>query len=261
MATLELQPIRVLVVDDELPARERLLDLMYGDPLIGEVLEAEDGLQAVDAIQCRKPNLVFLDVQMPELDGLGVVGAVGAEQMPLTVFVTAYEQHAIRAFEANALDYLLKPYSDERFEATMLRIRRRIEERNSVEFGQHLIRLMSSCVPHQDRLDRLVIRSGGTTRFLRVVEVDWIEAAGVYVNLHVGGQEFLYRSSLNDLAEKLDPMRFVRIHRSALVNIERIVQLTAISHGDFEVLLKDGSRPRVSRSFRSNLERRLKQPL
>jgi two-component system LytT family response regulator len=204
---------------------------------------------------------VFLDVQMPELDGLGVIDAIGAADMPLTVFVTAYDQHAIRAFEANALDYLLKPFSDERFEATMTRVKSRLDERSIGEFGQRILKMVAAAPATERRLDRLVVKSGGTTRFVRAIDIDWIEAAGVYVTLHVGGKELLYRAALNDLADRLDPRRFVRVHRSALVNIESIVQLEPMSHGEFEAVLKNGSRTRVSRTYRALLEKRLGQPL
>jgi two-component system LytT family response regulator len=249
--------IRVLVVDDEAPARQRLVDLLRKDPQVASVVEAENGIAAVNALEQQHPDLVFLDVQMPELDGLGVIDVIGAEQMPLTVFVTAYDQHAIRAFEANALDYLLKPFSDERYEATMARVRARVDGRALLEFNQRVLKFVSSA----PALDRLVVKSGGTTRFVRVVDIDWIEAAGVYVNLHVAGKELLYRAALNDLAARLDPMRFVRVHRSALVNIDSIVQLDPISHGEFEVVLKHGSRARVSRTYRAQLEKRLGQTL
>jgi two-component system LytT family response regulator len=257
-----LEPIRVLVADDELPARQRLIDLLQGDEQIATVAEAADGQTAVEMIQSQRPDLLFLDVQMPELDGLGVVDAIGAAQMPLTVFVTAYDQHAIRAFEANALDYLLKPFSDERFEATMTRVKSRLDERNLREFGQRVMKMVSAApATPERRLDRLVVKSGGTTRFIRVIDIDWIEAAGVYVTLHVGGKELLYRAALNDLAEKLDPRRFVRVHRSALINIESVLQLEPISHGEFEAVLRDGARTRVSRTYRGQLEKRLGQPL
>jgi two-component system LytT family response regulator len=262
------EPIRVLVVDDESPARQRLTDLLRGDPLIGEILEAENGLRAVECIRADSPALVFLDVQMPELDGLGVIDAVvnaaGPGAMPLTVFVTAYDQHAVRAFEANALDYLLKPFSDERYEATMTRVRQRLEERSMHEFSQRLATLLATGVavaPARAFLDRLVVKSGGATRFVRVAEIDWIEAAGVYVNLHVAGKELLYRSALADLAEKLDPRRFVRVHRSTIVNLESILQLEPVSHGEFDVLLRHGARTRISRSYRAQLETRLGQTL
>jgi two-component system LytT family response regulator len=251
----------VLVADDEAPARQRIIDLLRSDSQVAVVIEASDGLSAVEMIENRKPDLVFLDVQMPELDGLGVINEVGAERMPLTVFVTAYDRHAIRAFEANALDYLLKPFSDERLEATMARVRSRLDERSVREFGERILRMVSAAPPEARPLDRLVVKSGGSTRFVRVAEIDWIEAAGVYANLHIGGKELLYRAALSELAERLDPLRFVRIHRSAIVNIESILHLEPISHGEFEVILKDGSRSRISRTYRSQLEKRLGQSL
>jgi two-component system, LytTR family, response regulator len=257
-----LDPIDVLVADDELPARQRLMDLLRRDDQVASVSEAADGQTAVEMIQRNNPDLLFLDVQMPELDGLAVVDAIGAAQMPLTVFVTAYDQHAIRAFEANALDYLLKPFSDERFEATMTRAKARLNERSMKEFGQRVMKMVSAApAAPERRLDRLVVKAGGTTRFIRVIDIDWIEAAGVYVTLHVGGKELLYRAALNDLADKLDPRRFVRVHRSALINIESVLQLEPISHGEFEAVLKNGSRTRVSRTYRVQLEKRLGQPL
>lgn len=265
MVTPPPERICVLVADDEAPARQRLIDLLRHDAQVATILEAANGLIAVETIQKQQPDLVFLDVQMPELDGLGVIDAVGVEHMPLTVFVTAYDQHAIRAFEANALDYLLKPFSDERLEATMARVKTRLDERSLQEFGHRILSMVSTTSLSDGQpahlLDRLVVKSGGTTRFIRVGDIDWIEAAGVYVNLHVAGKELLYRATLNDLASKLDPMRFVRVHRSAIVNIESILQLEPISHGEFEVVLKNGSRSRVSRTYRAQLEKRLGQPL
>jgi two-component system, LytTR family, response regulator len=255
------EAIRVLVVDDEAPARQRLVDLLRQDPAVGSLSEAENGLVAVDAIVNERPDLVFLDVQMPELDGLGVIEAVGPTAMPLTIFVTAYDQHAVRAFEANALDYLLKPYSDERQEAAMTRAKLRLNERSVYEFGQRMLRLASRSPQMRRPLDRLVVKSGGTTRFVRVADIDCIEGAGVYVSLHVAGRKLLYRATLHELIERLDAMRFVRVHRSAVVNIESIVQLEAKSHGEFDVVLKHGSRSRVSRTYRAHLEQRLGQSL
>jgi len=251
----------VMVADDEAPARQRIIDLLRRDSQVAAIIEVSDGLSAVEIIQNRKPDLVFLDAQMPELNGLQVIAEVGAERMPLTVFVTAYDEHAIRAFEANALDYLLKPFSDERFEVTMARVSSRIDERSMQEFGQRILRIVSAAPARDLPLDRLVVKSGGSTRFVRVADIDWIEAAGVYANLHIGGKELLYRAALNDLAEKLDSVRFVRVHRSAIVNIESILRLEPISHGEFEVILKDGSRSRISRTYRRQLEKRLGQSL
>jgi two-component system LytT family response regulator len=251
----------VMVADDEAPARQRVIDLLRGDSQVSAIIEASDGLSAVDVIQNRRPDLVFLDVQMPELNGLEVIAEVGAERMPLTVFVTAYDAHAIRAFEANALDYLLKPFSDERFEMTMARVSVRMDERSVREFGRRILRMVSAAPAADMPLDRLVVKSGGSTRFVRVADIDWIEAAGVYANLHIGGKEILYRAALNELAERLDPLRFVRVHRSAIVNIESILHLEPISHGEFEVVLKDGSRSKISRTYRRQLETRLGQSL
>jgi two-component system, LytTR family, response regulator len=215
----------------------------------------------VEMIRASRPDILFLDVQMPELDGLGVVDAIGANEMPLTVFVTAYDEHAIRAFEANALDYLLKPFSDERFEGTMARVKARLDERGMREFGMRVLEMVSREPDRGQWLDRLVVKAAGTTQFIRVADVEWIEAAGVYVTLHVGTKEVLYRAALNDLAKKLDPMRFVRVHRSAIVNIESVLRLEPISHGEFEVVMKSENRTRISRTYRAGLEKRLGQSL
>jgi len=260
MTALHPDGIRALIVDDEAPARQRISDLLNQDKEVCSLQEAGDGETAVRMILSDKPNLVLLDVQMPELNGLEVIEAVGPENMPLTVFVTAYDQHAIRAFEANALDYLLKPFSDERFETMLARVKRRRDDLHLQEFGQNVARViaMQAETPY---LDRLAVKTDGITKFVRVKDIEWIEAAGVYVTLHSSGKEFLYRASLTDLAQSLDPSRFLRIHRSAIVNIESIVQLEPLSHGEFEVLLKDGSHPRASRTYRTAMEKRLGQKL
>ena len=253
--------IRVLVVDDEAPARQRLIDLLKKDPQVESILEALNGKAAVEIIGREALDLVFLDVQMPELDGLQVIETVGAAAVPLTIFVTAYDQHAIRAFEANALDYLLKPFSDERWEAALARAKTRHDELGLREFGRSVLRMLAGRSQAGRYLDRLVVKGSGTTRFIRVADIDWIEAAGVYVNLHIAGKELLHRSPLHQLAGHLDPMRFVRVHRSAIVNIDSILELRPISHGEFELVLNDGHRSRVSRTYRIQLEKRLGQSL
>lgn len=253
--------IRVLVVDDEAPARLRLIDQLRQDAQVRAVMEASDGEMAVRMILSEKPDLVLLDVQMPELNGMEVVDKIGAERMPLTVFVTAYDQHAIQAFEANALDYLLKPFSDERLEATLTRVKTRLDEFHLQEFGKSVAQVMVTSQAPRRYWDRLAVKSEGITRFVSIKDIDWIEAAGVYVNLHVSGKEILHRASLSELSNNLDPVQFVRIHRSAVVNIECIVQMEQLSHGEFEVLLKGGSRLRVSRTYRTLLEQRLGQML
>ena len=255
------EQLRVLVVDDEAPARQRLVDLLNKDQQVGSVLEAVNGKAAVEIIGREALDLVFLDVQMPELDGLQVVETIGAEAMPLTVFVTAYDKHAIRAFEANALDYLLKPFSDERWENALTRAKARHNELSVREFGRSVLRMLTARSQADRYLDCLVVKAGGTTRFVRVADIDWIEGAGVYVNLHVAGKELLYRAALHELAARLDPMRFVRVHRSSMVNMDSIVELHPITHGEFEIVLKGGHRSRVSRTYRAELEKRLGQSL
>ena len=239
--------LKILVVDDEAPARRRLVDLLAKVDGVAQVLEAADGATAVRMITSDRPDAVFLDMRMPGPSGLDVVATVGADRMPVTVFVTAYDQYAIRAFEANALDYLMKPFSDERFEAAMRRLLARLEEpRPAAE---------------PPRWDRLVVKTTGATHIVKTTDIDWIEAVGVYVNLYVGGKALLYRSPIHVLADKLDPAHFVRIHRSAIVNLESILRLEPISHGEFDVVLKHGGRTKVSRTYRSQLEARLGQPL
>jgi len=254
--------LRVLVADDEAPARQRLVELLQRDGRIATILEAGDGRLALDLILRERPDLVFLDIQMPELTGIEVVAAVGAQRLPLTIFVTAYDQHAIRAFEANALDYLLKPFSDERLEAALARALLRLDERRMGSFGEQLKRwLPQPPVDSASWLERIVVKSVRATEFVAVADIDWIEGAGAYVALHAGGRELLHRASLTDLEAALDPRRFIRIHRSAIVNIDRIARLEPISNGDFEVVLKSGARTRASRSYRGELEKRLGQPL
>ena len=250
--------IHVLVADDETPARQRLIEILRSTNFVSKISEAGDGNTAVTLIREKRPDLVLLDIQMPELTGLQVVQHIGATNMPLTIFITAYDQHAIVAFESNALDYVLKPFSDERMEASLERARIRLESMDLREFGQHLQRAISIAPKF---LDRLVIKSADKTQFLKVTDIDWIESAGVYVSLHCGPKEILYRSPLTELADKLDPMQFIRIHRSVIVNLDSIAHLESLSHGEFDVVLKSGSRSRVSRTYRAQLEKRLGQSL
>jgi two-component system LytT family response regulator len=255
--------MRVLIADDEAPARQRLADLLRDDPQVGEIMEASDGRMAVQMILERQPDLLLLDVQMPELTGIEVVAAVGHERLPLTIFVTAYDQHAISAFQANALDYLLKPFSDERMQAAMARAKARLADRQLREFGENVMRMLGAeqAQARPRRPDLLIVKSARATQFVRVADIDWIESAGVHVILHAGGKEVLHRISLSELADQLDPQRYVRVHRSVIVNIGSIVQLEPLSHGEFDVVLRDGARRRVSRTYRALLEQRLGQPL
>jgi two-component system LytT family response regulator len=252
---------RVLIVDDEPPARQRLRDLFESDCDIGEIIEAENGLDAVQAILSQPPDVVFLDVQMPGLDGLGVIDTIGIERMPVTVFVTAYDQHAVRAFESAALDYVLKPYGDERMEAAMFRAKERIDGKQAGEFGQSMLKLLDDRRLDSTFIDRIVIREREKTRLIRIESIDCIESAGVYVALHVGNESIIHRAALSELIGRLDPRRFVRVHRSAIVNIDSILHLEPATHGEFDLVLRGGQRVHVSRTFRPLLEARLGQAL
>jgi two-component system LytT family response regulator len=261
------KPICALVVDDEELARLRLTDLLAKDRDIGRILEAEDGVAAVALIQDAKPDIVFLDVQMPGVDGLGVIDAIGAENMPLTVFVTAYDRFAIQAFEADAIDYLLKPFADRRFEGTMARVKNRLDDlrsgdsENGSSLGPELLKLMAQRSRPGEIWQWIVVSTAGMTRLIMTEDIDWIEAAGVYVTLHVGGKEFVYRGALAAVASRLDPFSFVRIHRSSVVNLKSVAHLERRTHSEFEVILKDGTHLMMSRTYRVQFEAMLGQSL
>jgi two-component system LytT family response regulator len=261
------EPICVLVVDDEAPARKRLVDLLAKDHEVGRIIEAKNGVAAVPLIQDEQPDIVLLDVQMPGLDGFGVIDALGAENMPLTVFVTAYDQFALQAFEADAVDYLLKPFGDGRYEKTMQRAKKRLGDirsgisKDAGSVGPELLKLVAKRAEPGEVWDWMVVRTRTATRLLMTEEIDWIEAAGVYVTLHAGGEEFLYRTSLGTVASRLDPFRFVRIHRSAIVNLRSVALLERRSHGEFEIMLKDGTHLMLSRNYRAAVEAMLGQSL
>jgi two-component system LytT family response regulator len=253
--------LRVLIVDDEEPARRRIVELLRATAPEASITEAASGRQALLLLQSSHQDLVFLDVQMPELSGVQVLGTVGSESMPLTIFVTAFDRHAIEAFEANALDYLVKPYSDERFEAALERAKTRLRELTLSRLGRHVLQVTSSETARKRYLERLAVKVDGGTRLIASLEVESFEAAGVYVTLHSKGREYLYRGTLNKLSEDLDPDKFVRVHRSTIVNIAAIVLLEPTSHGEFEASLRSGRHVQVSRTFRGDLEQRLQQVL
>jgi len=253
--------IKVLVVDDEAPARKRLMQLLRKDNDIEAVIEAENGVSAIAALEAERPNIVFLDVQMPGVDGFGVIDAIGAEHMPPTVFVTAYDEFAIKAFEADAVDYLLKPVSNARFEQALSRVKRRLHAANAPTIGPKVLELAAKRASPGELWEWLVIKNSGVTKLVMATEIDWIEGAGVYVNLHVQGKELVYRSSLGNVIKRLDPFRFVRIHKSSAINIKSITQMEPLSHGEFEVVMKDGARLILSRNYRADFEKLLGQSL
>lgn len=260
--------LRVLVVDDELLGRERVAGLLREDPGIEIVGMIDNGSAAVDAIRTHRPDVVFLDYQMPGRNGLDVVREIGPANMPVTVFVTAHDQHAVKAFEVAALDYLVKPFDDERFEQALERARRTVELHEVDRLrGQLLAALQGATGPAVEPappaaappryLERVAVESKGKIRVVPVSQIDYILAAGVYAELYVGDRRYIVRESLQTLEEKLDPNVFMRIHRSAIVRLELIDVFLRAEGGDYEVQLKNGVRLRVSRSRREDLERRL----
>lgn len=258
-----MDPIRVLIADDEPPARSRLRHLLGRSPEVEVVGEAASGAQTVAAIRSLAPDLVFLDVQMPDLDGFGVVAEIGPASMPTVVFVTAFDQYALRAFEACALDYLLKPFDDERFAKTLERAREEIRRGRLDGLCGRLRSLLgegSQAAPEspaKHATDRLAIRSAGRVVFVETADIDWIEGAGSYVRLHVGSRSYLLRETLRHLESSLDPGRFLRIHRSAMVNVGRVRELRPRSHGESLVILHDGTELKLSRTYRGRLDRLL----
>lgn len=261
------KPLCALVVDDEAPARRRVIDLLKKDRDIARILEAENGVAAVKAIQEDRPDMVFLDVQMPGVDGFGVIDAIGVDKMPLTVFVTAYDRFALQAFEADAVDYLLKPFSDKRYEKTMERAKQRFRDLHADPadsanaIGPELLKLVEKRSKPGEIWQWIVVKSRDTTRLIMTQDIDWVEAAGVYVTVHANGEQFLYRASLATVASRLDPFLFVRIHRSSIINLKSIAHMERRSHGEFDVILKDGSQLAMSRTYRAEVEAMLGQSL
>jgi two-component system LytT family response regulator len=250
--------LTALIVDDEPLARERLMGLLSAEPDIEVLGECRDGEEAVSVIHDRHPDLVLLDVEMPRMNGFQVIDTIGADDMPMVIFVTAYDQHAIRAFEVRALDYLLKPFDRTRFTDALQRARTQIETQTTGDLGRRLIALMKDLKREPPKTDRLVVKSGGRLFFLRADEVDWIEAAGNYVRLHVGPQAHLLRETMNGIEARLDPERFFRIHRCRIVNVERIQEMQPWLNGEYSVVLRSGVRLTLSRGYRERLQEKLK---
>jgi two-component system LytT family response regulator len=235
-------PIRVLVVDDESWARRNVTVLLRRDPDIGTVVECESGLEAVDVIRNSRPDVVFLDVQMPGCGGFDVLEMLGSDLPSTIIFVTAYDEYALRAFEAGALDYLLKPFDDARFRRALDRAKDKLAHYTPLQ---------------PRRVERIVVKSRGEVLFLNVADIDWIESVGYYACLHVGSDTHLLRRTMLELVRDLDEEQFMRIHRSIIVNLERIHGLELQNAGDYEVVLKSKVRLRLSRRFRKRLQDRM----
>lgn len=262
--------LRVLVVDDEKPARARLIALLERQPWV-ELAAACDGAEAALDVLSKAADfgapvdILFLDVQMPEVDGFAMLDSLYAmplRPMPVVVFATAYDAYALRAFDAHAVDYLLKPYSDERFEAALFRAARlaRSEEAGSVADRIEAL-LHALAPPRRDCLDRLAVKERGRVQLIHVSDIRWIAATGVYVTIHTARAHYLHREVLSHLEAQLDPRRFVRIHRSHIVNFEFVRELKQDAHGDYEVILEDAPPLKVSRMYRPRIEERIQQRL
>lgn len=246
--------IKALIVDDEAIARERVRRFLSAESDIEILGECRNGREALLAIKKLSPDLIFLDVQMPEMNGFEVLNAVGKQALPAVVFVTAYDQFAIRAFEVHALDYLLKPFNRERFRRSLNHARAHLGRGRQGSTDEQLLSLLEDIKAGPKYAERLVIKTTGRVYFLKTVEIDWIEACGNYVNLHAGSEKHMLREAISHLEGRLDPDKFLRIHRSRLVNIDRIKELTPLFNGDYTVTLQDGTELTLSRTYRDRLQ-------
>ena len=244
--------IRTLIVDDEPLARRRIRRMLARHPEVDVIGECANGREAIAAIREQQPALVFLDVQMPEVDGFAVLKQISPESLPLVIFVTAYDQYALRAVDVYALDYLLKPFDRRRFDQALQRAKSRsLNERSDV--SQRALALLEELRAQQSHLERMVIKAGGRAFFLKTEEIDWVEAEGKYVRLHVGKESYLVREAISQIEAQLDPKRFMRIHRSTIVNLDRVRELQPWFHNDYRVILRDGTELMLSRSCRKRL--------
>lgn len=261
MTDAPLAKTRVVIADDEPLGRARLRMLLADEPWIEVVAECADGPATIAAIGKFDPGLVFLDVQMPGGSGFDVIDAIGAARMPFVVFVTAFDRYALRAFDVHALDYLLKPFDRDRFREALGRAREQIDRRSNGDLERRLLALVSDLKPGPQPLERFVIKSAGRVFFVRAAEIEWIEAAGNYVKLHVGSETHVFRETMNALEAKLDPAVFFRIHRSHIVNIERVRELEPWFNGEYVVFLTSGARLTLSRGYREKMQDRIGRPL
>ena len=252
--------LTALIVDDEPLAREGLRALLSKDPEVTAICEARDGREAVAAIRERKPDLVFLDVQMPEMEGFEVVRAIGSDSMPPVVFVTAHDQYAIQAFEINALDYLLKPVIEERFVQALARAKGRLRSRAAADSGEQIMALLETLASPRSHLRRLAVRSAAKIVFLDIEEVDWIGGAENYVEVHAGRVTHLLHVTLSALEKTLDPAVFLRIHRSIIVNCGRIKEMRPLAHGEYAITLRDGVRLQSGRTYGERLKALVNNP-
>jgi two-component system, LytTR family, response regulator len=245
--------IRALIADDEPLAREWVRSAIVEDPDLEVIGEAGDGFEAAEAIRRLKPDLVFLDVQMPGLDGFGVLEALSPEEIPAVVFVTAFDQYAVRAFETQAVDYLMKPFSRERVEEAVRRVRELVKGRSLEDFRESIAKIVEKVRRDSSYPEWVLLKAEGKNVFVKVRDIDWIESSRNNVRIHVGPTLYLLHETTTAIASRLDPKRFLRIHRSAIVNIERIRELHPWFNGDYAVILRDGTQLTLSASYRDRL--------
>jgi two-component system LytT family response regulator len=249
--------VRVVVADDEPLVRRGLRTFIAAEHGLSLVGEARNGREAVDVIRAERPDLVFLDVQMPQLDGFGVLEALTGEPLPAVVFVTAYDEYAIRAFDVHAVDYLLKPFDEERFRVALGRARARLGERRVTSIDQRLEAVLSELRAREQYADRLLVKSDGRVTVLQVDEVDWIEAADNYARVHTARGRYLVREPIKALERKLNPRHFARVHRSAIVNLARVRELQPMFGGEYVIILSTGAKLTLSRGYRDAFRDRL----
>ncbi|MGA3373411.1 MAG: LytTR family DNA-binding domain-containing protein [Terracidiphilus sp.] len=252
---MNLHRIRTLIVDDEPLSRAMLRSFLADDAEIDLIGECGDGYTAIEMIESAAPDLVFLDIQMPDLDGFGVLRALAPAAIPNLVFVTAYDQFALKAFDVHAIDYLLKPFDRERFERTLARAKQQIALQKREDVNVELLRILSEQSARPQPVKRILVKSGDKALFVRPDEILWVEAQGNYVALHAGAQSFLLRQTINTLEKQLDPARFQRIHRSIIVNLDAIREMHPAGRGEYEIILKNGVTLKLSHTYRESFLR------
>ncbi len=245
--------IRIIIVDDEPLARNKLKLFLAKEPDVEIVRECTNGREAIAALGKYRADVMFLDIQMPEIDGFGVVEAVAPERLPFVVFVTAHDTFAVKAFEVHALDYLLKPFDRERLKESLVRVRKALQRASIERHHSQILSLLNDLKKQRPHPERILIKASGRVYFVNIDEIDWAEAEGNYIGLHVGKETHLLRQTIKALEHQLDPHHFVRIHRSTILNVERIKELQPWFGGDYLAILRDGQRLNVSRTFRKRL--------
>jgi len=253
--------MRTIIADDERLAREKLRILLNSEPGVEIVAECSDGRQTIAALRVNKPDLLLLDIQMPDIDGLGVLRAIPAADMPVVIFTTAYDQYAVKAFEAHALDYLLKPFDRGRLHHAINRARAEFLRARDGDSTYRILEFLTKTRSESELGRRLAFKTGGRVVFLELDDIDWLSAAANYVILKVGAESYLLREGIGHISERLDPKKFVRIHRSTIVNVQRIRELQPVNSGEYIVVLKDGKQLSCSRGYRAELQRLIERNL